>query len=75
MQQTIPTARRALKPTFCDISETCVLVFEKDVLLTKLKSVELSKFSTDHTETIQEKLPPPKDKVGFPTLNQFCTCR
>lgn len=74
MQQTT-AARCALKPASCDISETCVLAFGKDVLLAKLKSVELSKFSTDHNETIQEKLPPPKDKMEFPTLNQFCTYR
>lgn len=75
MQQSTPAARCALKPAFCDISETCVLAFGKDVLLAKLKSVKPPRFSTDHTETMQEKLPVPKDKMEFPTLNQFCTCR
>lgn len=73
--QLTTAARCALKPTFCDISETCVLAIGKGVLLAELTSVEPSTFSTDHIETIQENLPPPKDKMEFPTLNQFCTCR
>lgn len=75
MQPSTPAARCALNPTFCAISETFVLAFGKDVLLAKPKSVQPSKFSTNHTETIQEKLPHPKDKMECPTLNQFCTCR
>lgn len=76
MQQTTPAAVKcALKPIFCDISETCVHAFEKYLLLAKLKPVEPSKFCAGYTETIQEKLPPQKDKVEIHTLNQFCTYR
>lgn len=71
MQQTTPAARCALKPTFCDILETCVLAFGKDVLLAKLKSVEPSKFSTDHTETIHEKITTSKKQYGISYLKSI----